>query len=101
MKHPSFAQTLRLIWLDAKAATPEGLRRRDLVDLFGMSRSAASKDIAAYQRLFPGRLSYLLGDKCYLSLEPFFAPGTHHVAMAAIALTDGVLRDIITREAQK
>ena len=76
------SQRIRFAWIDAAITESGMLRRSMLTTAFGISVAQASNDIAAFKRLFPGRLRYRLSKKCYLagSMGQCFTPPEHFVA---------------------
>jgi hypothetical protein len=56
----------RLDWIDEMLRIYGFLRRDHLVRKFGISVPQASKDLAAFLRLHPDRMTYDLHLKCYI-----------------------------------
>jgi hypothetical protein len=61
----NFAQRMRLIWIDAKLASGEMLRRADISEAFGVSTPQASNDIGAYQQMHADKITYDLRKRGY------------------------------------
>lgn len=61
----NFAQTMRLIWIDAMVARAGSIRRADITTMFHTSIPQASLDLRAYQSACPGRLAYDAKAKLY------------------------------------
>ena len=80
----NFAQVLRLVWIEDAAAQPAGLRRQDLIKVFGMSKSQASKDLAVFQKLYPKALTYDMSAKCFRSANAAFTRQARADALAAV-----------------
>ena len=54
----TFAQTMRLIWIDAMLSTVGTIRRGDICRMFLITTAVASRDLAAYQAAFPAGIVY-------------------------------------------
>lgn len=70
----------RLTLIDALALWRGELATNDLIRVFGIVRSQASKDLAAYQRLFPDNLIYDKTAKRYLPSANFKPSLVNHSA---------------------
>lgn len=82
-----FTKVMRLIWIDSKACTDEGVGRRDVMRAFGLSVSAASMDLSAYNKLSNGKATYDPYKKIWKTSGPIFsAAGRAHVASVVIAI---------------
>jgi predicted DNA-binding transcriptional regulator YafY len=60
----------RLDFIDANLAREKPLRKKDLMDYFGISVAQASKDIVAYQKA-GGKLTYNKKSKSYMPSRAF------------------------------
>lgn len=78
----------RLYYIDFLAFFTGRVTRRDLVDRFGISEPAATKDLAMYMELAPSMLQYDVRQKCYILRNdaPHFE---HHVDQALHSLAGG------------
>src|SRR3546814_12236679 len=78
-------QRERLFYIDFLAFFTGQVTRKDLVERFGISEPAATKDLSLYSDLAPNMLRYDLRQKCYV-----FAHGTpyfhHEVDQALFSL---------------
>lgn len=61
----TFAQTMRLIWIDAMLTNVGTIQRADIARMFLISIPQASADLQAYRRAHPDGLTYDTRDKCY------------------------------------
>ena len=76
-----FTKVMRLIWIDSKACTDEGVGRRDVMRAFSLSVSAASMDLASYSKLSKRKATYDPYAKVWKTSVPIFsAAGRAHVA---------------------
>lgn len=66
-----WAAEQRFQFLELTAFWHGGLNRSDLMDRFGISVPQASKDLAAYQQMFPTNLTYDASRKRYYTTENF------------------------------
>lgn len=66
-----WAAEQRYQFLELTAFWHGGLNRSDLMDRFGISVPQASKDLAAYQQMFPANLTYDASRKRYFTTENF------------------------------
>lgn len=53
-----FAQTMRLIWIDARVEAAGFVRRADICAAFRISVPQASADLKAFRTRHPGSLAY-------------------------------------------
>jgi hypothetical protein len=76
----------RLFYIDFLAFFTGQVTRRDLVERFGISEPAATKDLAVFAEIAPGVLQYDVRQKCYVlaSNAPHF---THDVGQALYSLS--------------
>lgn len=61
----TYAQTMRLIWIDAMLASVGTIRRADICRMFLISIPQASLDLRAYLNAFPAGIAYDASAKCY------------------------------------
>lgn len=61
----TFAQTMRLIWIDAMLTNVGTIQRADIARMFLISIPQASADLQAYRRAHPKGLIYDARAKCY------------------------------------
>lgn len=61
----TFAQTMRLIWIDSVLSADGSINRRDIAIMFQISTPQASLDLRAYQAAFPTGIEYDRRKKCY------------------------------------
>ena len=61
----NFSRAMRMIWIDARLAVGGCLRRKHIMEAFGVSVAQASDDLRSFKRLFPDLISYDLTTKCY------------------------------------
>lgn len=61
----NFAQTMRLIWIDAQLTLGSDIQRADIARMFLISIPQASADLKAYRRVFPEGITYDARAKCY------------------------------------
>lgn len=89
-----FAQTMRLIWIDAHAARTGFVRREDICTAFNVSVPLASTDLGVFQKRFAGRLGYDTSRKGYVPLSAVtaFDPALHDPVVAAAAAVRAVLK---------
>ena len=66
-----WAAEQRFQFLEHRAFWHGGLNRSDLMDRFGISVPQASKDLAAYQQMFPANLTYDASKKRYFTTTHF------------------------------
>lgn len=81
----------RLILLEAKLIWADAMTTQDLRNVFGISRSQATKDIGLYQELAPRNLRYDLQGRCYRAtgqFRPVFLHGTSKEFLAALRMLD-------------
>jgi hypothetical protein len=78
----------RLYYIDFLAFFTGQVTRRDLVDRFGISEPAATKDLAMYMEMAPNMLQYDVRQRCYTLLndKPCFE---HDVDQALHSLAGG------------
>nr|WP_294864228.1 WYL domain-containing protein [uncultured Pseudogulbenkiania sp.] len=78
-------QLERLFYLEFLALFTGRVSRKDLVQRFGISEPAATKDLSIYANLAPNVLRYDLRQKCYVleNVEPYFS---HDVDQALYSL---------------
>lgn len=71
----NFAQTMRLIWIDAMIARTGTIRRADIATMFHISIPQASLDLGVYQKTCPGGITYDAKAKLYrrTSLECLYS----------------------------
>lgn len=67
----SYAVEQRMRLIDFLLANFGYAARRHLVDYFGISEPAASRDLTDYEEMFPGNMRYSASDKCHLATETF------------------------------
>jgi hypothetical protein len=81
----TFAQTFRLIWIDAVLDRGLRLRRADLCDAFGISVPQASADIQLYAKRFPDHIAYDRTSKGYFrnGASSAFDLTLHHPVITA------------------
>lgn len=83
----TFAQTLRLIWIDAVITEDGEINRSDIMRAFLVSTPQASADLARFQRLYPRQVFYDRSAKCYRGIEgaqPVYNPSAHRAAFDAV-----------------
>lgn len=68
----TFAQTMRLIWIDAMLSSGYALNRSDICAAFGVSTPQASLDLTAYRTLHGDKIAYDTSRKNYIRI------GTQH-----------------------
>ena len=61
----NFSRAMRLIWIDARLAAGDCLRRKHIMEAFGVSVAQASSDLHLFKKLFPDLASYDVSAKCY------------------------------------
>ena len=61
----TYAQTMRLIWIDGMLASVGTIRRADICRMFLISIPQASLDLRAYLNAFPAGIAYDARAKCY------------------------------------
>lgn len=85
MNDPRDKQLERLFFIEYLAIFVGKVSRRDLVQRFGISEPAATKDFSLYTTLAPSVLRYDLKQKCYVlsNLAPIFE---HHVEQSLQSL---------------
>lgn len=66
MELPRDAQRERLFYIDMLAMFAGQVSRKDLIQRFGISEPAATKDLSLYAELAPDTLRYDLRQKCYV-----------------------------------
>jgi hypothetical protein len=81
-------QIHRLIWIDAwlERSPDLGLNRHHLEFGFDLSTPQVSKDLALFQTLFPGRVTYNASAKAYFATPgspPAFQPWMHEAVFSA------------------
>ena len=83
----TFAQTLRMIWIDAVITEDGEINRSDIMRAFLISTPQASADLGRYQRLYPRQIYYDRSDKCYRRIEdapPVYSSSAHRAAFDAV-----------------
>lgn len=65
----TFAQTVRMIWIDMVLAEEGEIGRGDIMRAFGVSVPQASADIKRYLSKNPRRMAYDSREKRYLVIE--------------------------------
>ena len=82
-----FTKVMRLMWIDSQACNSEGVGRRDVMQAFGLSVSAASMDLSAYNKLSNGKATYDPYAKVWCSRSPIFsAAGRTQVVNAVLTI---------------
>lgn len=61
----TYAQTMRLIWIDAMLSWRGTIRRADICQMFLITTAVASRDLKAYQAAFPAGIAYDKSAKLY------------------------------------
>lgn len=61
----TYAQTMRLIWIDGMLASVGSICRADICRMFLISTPQASLDLRAYRDAFPAGIAYDASAKCY------------------------------------
>lgn len=81
----TFAQNMRIIWIDAVLEQHVMIRRADLCSAFGISTPQASSDIKAFGARFPNRIRYDASRKGYVRNHDFsaFPLWMHHPVLMA------------------
>lgn len=89
-----FAQTMRLIFIDATVHRDRFIRREDICTAFAVSVPLASTDLGAFQKRFAGRIGYDTSRKGYVPLSEVsaFDPALHEPVIATAAAVRAVLR---------
>ena len=84
-----FTKVMRLMWIDSQACTDDGVGRRDVMQAFGLSVSAASMDLSAYCKLSNGKATYDPYERVWRSHYPIFsAAGRTQVANAVLTINN-------------
>ncbi len=92
----TFAQTVRMMWIDAVIDEDGEIGRTDIAQAFGVSIPQASADIGRYRKMNPRRIAYDPSYKRYVVIEgtnPFFM---RHARSAAHEIVNAV-RSIPTK----
>lgn len=85
----TFAQRMRLIWIDDRLAELGRINRADLRGAFGISVQQASADFAAYARLNTARMHYDPSAKawcCNPGVRPAFPATARFMVRKTVAL---------------
>lgn len=83
----NFAQSLRLIWIDAALSEDGEINRADIQLAFKVSTPQASADLQAFQRLYPSQIAYDRSAKTYRLIEgrpAIYTRKQHASAFAAV-----------------
>ena len=92
-----FSRALRLVWIDHKANTPDGICRRDLLRTFGCSAAMATHDMRIYGAQNQRQFRYNLSARRYYAKAPIYTPEQHQTAIAAVELAHHVNRKDATK----
>jgi hypothetical protein len=87
MNRRNFAQTLRMIWIDAVLTEDGELNRADIERAFLISTPQASGDLARYRQFYPHQAFYDTSAKTYRRIEgaaPIFSAKQHAAAVEAV-----------------
>lgn len=84
------SQRERLFHIDFRVCFLGQVTRGDLIDRFGISGAAATRDIALYRRLAPGNIDLDPSTKVYRATEGFRPLFPHDPARALVAVADGL-----------
>lgn len=88
-------QQVRLAFIEFRLLFLGSVNRPDLAKRFGVSESAASRDLALYRQLAPENILYNRSDAVYLPNESFIPLFEHSPEKSLIALSEGVGDDLI------
>jgi predicted DNA-binding transcriptional regulator YafY len=87
----SAAQSERLVFIDFLLMFLGEISRQDLIDRFGISEPAATRDLAAYREERPDNLVYNHAERCYLTSDSFSPLYEHESAAALVMIVHGHL----------
>lgn len=79
----------RMVFIDFRALFFGEVSRADIVDFFGISPAAATRDLAAYIREYGGRIVLNGGTKTYRPTADFVPVFEHPIAQVLTALSQG------------
>jgi hypothetical protein len=84
----TFAQRLRMVWIDAMLWRRGNVNRCDICEAFGVSMRQAANDFRAFRSEWPAAMTYNRYTKTYerVAPEPVFRQDQHQAALDAAAL---------------
>lgn len=88
----TFAQFLRLVWIDARMFTHAKINRRDLADAFGISIQQASHDLREFQAEHPGMIEYDVRAKTYARARSSTNAYPDHLHLLVLETVNAVQR---------
>jgi hypothetical protein len=94
---PTFAQTQRLIYIDAALQTGASIKPKHIAADFYVSVSKAKQDLALFAELFPNRIVFMHSSKTYQRVDssaPVFSNRARFTIREARAETMGALNDL-------
>lgn len=96
-KRPTFAQTQRLIYIDAALHTGASIKPKHIAADFDVSVSKAKQDLALFAELFPNRIIFMHSSKTYQRVDhsaPVFSNRARFTIHEAQAETMRAMQDI-------
>lgn len=91
-------QQVRLAFIDFRLLFLGSVNRPDLVFRFGISESAASRDIALYRQLAPENITYKRSSALYLPCDDFQPLYDYEPEQALTALAEGFGDDFVSTQ---